>query len=116
MQDANGFLDAAISMWEDDGGYSEAGQIVSSIGSAISTIPNPYVIAAGVAVTIIGELIRLASWLDDDDHYGDASKTWNSASNLAAGIGSYVMSYYEVDEGWDDDGHDFDLTINLLSA
>ncbi len=116
MQDPNGFLDAAISMWEDDGGYGQAGQTVAAVGGAISTIPNPYTLAAGVALTVIGEVISLASWLDRDNRYGDACKTWPSKSNLEAGIGPYTLSYYEVDEGLLDDGHDFDLTIYLLSA
>lgn len=116
MQDPNGFLDLAIAMWEDDGGYGGAATYVTSIGAAIATIPSPYTIVAGVALQIIGGLIGLASWLDDDDHYGDAYKTWASSAALQAGVGSYILSYYEVDTGWSDDGHDFDLTINLMSA
>jgi len=103
-------------MWEDDGGYAQAGQIVTAIGGAVSTIPNPYTVAAGVALIVVGELIQLASYLDEDDHYGDASRTWPSGGNLEAGVGSYTLSYYEVDKGWSDDGHDFDVRINLLTA
>lgn len=116
MQDPNGFLDVAISMWEDDGGYTQAGQAVAAIGSAVGTIPNPYTVGAGVALQIIGGLISLASWLDDDDHYGNAYRTWPSATNLAAGVGTYTLSYYEVDTGWFDDGHDLDVQIKLLTA
>ena len=116
MQDPGGFLDIAIAMWEDDGGYGEAAKHVAAIGSAVATIPNPYTVAAGVALQVIGGLIGLASWLDDDDHYGDAYQTWPSLANLQAGVGSYIKSFYEVDTGWFDDGHDFDLTINLLTA
>lgn len=116
MQDPNGFLDLGISMWEDDGGYAEAGRAVAAIGSAIATLPNPYTIGAGVALAIIGEALLLFSWFDNDDFYGSATRTWGSAASLAAGVGSYVMGYYEVDEGWLDDGHDFDVTINMLAA
>lgn len=116
IQDPKGFLDVAIQMWEDDGGYGQAGQTVAAIGGALSKIPNPYTVVAGVALTIIGEIISLSSWLDDDDHYGDAFKTWPSTSNLEGGVGSYILSYYEVDKGLFDDGHDFDVTMNLLSA
>jgi hypothetical protein len=101
---------------DDDGGYRGAASYVTSIGAAIATIPSPYTIGAGVALQIIGGLIGLASWLDDEDHYGDAYKLWASNAALEAGMGSYILSYYEVDEGWFDDGHDFDLTINLMSA
>ena len=89
---------------------------VATIGSAVSLIPTPYTVAAGVALQIIGGLIGLASWLDDDDHYGDGYKTWLSQESLEGGVGSYVLSYYEVDTSWYDDGHDFDLTLNLISA
>lgn len=116
MQDPGGFLDLGISMREDDGGYEEAGQIVTKIGDAVSDIPTPYTVIAGAAITIIGELINLSSFLDDDDKYGDAFKTWSSQSNLENGVGSYLLNFYEADTGTFDDGHDFDFTINLLSV
>lgn len=116
MQDPKGFLDVAVSMWEDDGGYAEAGATVTSIGAAVSKIPSPYTLAAGVALQVIGGLMSLASFLDDDDHYGDAYRTWPNQSSLIAGVGTYNMSYYEVDTGWSDDGHDFDVQLKLLSA
>lgn len=116
VQDPAGFLDLGIAMWEDDGGYGQAGQTVATIGGAIASIPNPYTIVAGVAIAIIGELISLASWLDDDDHYGDAYKTWPSASSLESGVGSHNLSYYEGDTGLFDDGHDLDVTIQVISA
>ncbi|MDX2121003.1 MAG: hypothetical protein SF070_08030 [Gemmatimonadota bacterium] len=116
MQDPAGFLDVSLAMWEDDGGYADAAAKVSAIGKAIASLPSPYTVAAGVAITIIGEILGLASALDEDDHYGDASRSWPTATNLEAGVGAYVLGYYEVDSGWFDDGHDFDVTLNLLSA
>jgi hypothetical protein len=116
MQPTGDFLDVAVAMWEDDGGYEGAGQAVTAIGGALTKIPNPYVVAAGAALAIIGGLIQLASFLDDDDHYGDVSRTWPTQTNLQSGVGSYILSYYEVDTGLFDEGHDFDVTLNLLSA
>lgn len=116
MQDANGFLDVGIEMWEDDGGYGQAGQYVAAIGAGLGSIPIPLTEVAGVALVIIGSVIQLASWLDNDDYYGNAIKTWPSKATLEAGVGPYILSFYEVDTGWFDDGHDFDLTINLLTA
>ena len=40
MQDPGGFLDGAVAMWEDDGGYGEAGQRVTAIGNAVSKLPR----------------------------------------------------------------------------
>lgn len=116
MQDPGGYLDAAVSMWEDDGGYEAVGGYVSAIGSAVGMIPNPYAQAAGILLRVTGELIRILSWLDEDDHYGDAYKTWPSAANLEGGVGSYPLSFYEVDTGWFDDGHEFVVDLNLLTA
>jgi hypothetical protein len=53
---------------------------------------------------------------DDDDHYGDADRSWPSVATLDAGTGPYTLSFCKVDTGWFDDGDGFDVRLALPSA
>lgn len=116
MQDPGNFLDAAVALWECNGGWNQVSGIVSSFGSAVGAIPHPYAQAASILLKITAEIISIIGYLDRDDHYGDAYKTWPSKANLEGGVGSYPLIYYEVDTGLWDDGHEFEVDLNLLTA
>lgn len=117
VQDSGGFLDVAIALWEDDGGYEEIGDKISKIGSAVSKIPSPYTVAAGTALNIIGEVIGLISLLDSDDHYGDGTHTWSSLENLQSGVGGYSFNCFNPDTGlFDITSYDYDVSYNLIEA
>jgi hypothetical protein len=115
MKPANGFLDVAIQMMEDDGGYQRIGSALTAFGGVVraigGAIPNPFVAGAGLAIVVIGNLIAVLGNLDSDDNYGIQTKTWNSAATLAAAPGVYLMHYSGRD--WSKDSFDFDLTINV---
>lgn len=110
MQDPSGFLDVALDLWEDDGGYNDVGQALMAVGGAVSLMS----LGAGAALSIIGGVVTLISSLDDDDQYGTTTLTWDSKTQLEAGVGTYVKSYYGEDHTGD--YFDFDLTMNLASA
>ena len=117
-QDTNGFLDIAIQMMEDDGGYQDTANSISTIGSTVSAvgtaIGNPIVFGAGAALVIIGEITSIICDLDDDDDYGTLYRTWPSRAYLEAGVGAYIWNY--SGEDWAGDNFDFDLTVQLFQA
>lgn len=110
MQDAGGFLDVALDLWEDDGGYDDVGQSLMALGGAVSIVS----LGAGAALAIIGGVVSLISSLDDDDQYGTATLTWASALQLESGVGTYIKSYYGEDHTGD--WFDLDLSVSLASA
>ena len=110
MQDPSGFLDVALDLWEDDGGYEDVGEALMTVGGAVSLLS----LGAGAALSIVGGVVTLISSLDDDDQYGTTTLTWGSKVQLEAGVGTYVKSYYGEDHTGDH--FDFDLTVNLASA
>lgn len=110
MQDAGGFLDIALDLWEDDGGYEDVGQSLMALGGAVSIVS----LGAGAALAIIGGAVSLISSLDDDDQYGTTTLNWGSKSQLEAGVGTYIKSYYGEDHTGD--WFDIDLSVTLSSA
>ncbi len=118
MQDPNKFLDIAVRMIEDDGGYDSiagafraVGGVVSAIGGAVG---NPIAVGAGAALSLIGGVIDVIGDLDGDDDYGVQTKTWSSDSQLQSGVGSYLLSY--TGEDWSGDNYDLDLSVRLDTA
>jgi len=118
LQPPNGYLDVAIQMMEDDGGYdgissafTTFGGVVQAIGGAIA---NPVVAGAGLAIVIIGTLISVLGNFDTDDNYGIQIKTWGSAATVNAAPGVYLMSFTGKD--WRGDRFSFDLTIQVACA
>ena len=119
--DPKGFLDLAVELWEDDGGYDEAAKAIAGIAAAVAAAgaagSNPYVIAAGVALGLIAGLIGIAGWLDDDDRYGQDQLTWLSDTDLAASVGPHIVSFINRDTGWSDFSQwNYDLQIDLVTT
>ena len=114
-----GVLDLAGELWEDDGGYGEAAAAIAALGAAIAAAGaagvNPYVVAAGVALSIIGGLIGIAGLFRADVRYGQEELSWLSATDLAAGVGPYTFSFINRDTGWTDFTQwNYDLQIDLV--
>jgi hypothetical protein len=114
VQDPGGFLDAAVSMYEDDGGYGAVGEHIANLGQALTQIPQPYVVTAGVAIQIIGEVIQIADLVDEDDYFGTRSLRWTTAASLAGGVGSTSKTYWGED--WSGDSYDFRVSFKLETA
>jgi hypothetical protein len=117
--DPGSFLDLAVELWEDDGGYDEAAKAIAGLGAAVAAAGaasgNPYVIGAGVGLALIGGLIGIAGWIQDDDRYGQDELSWLSDADLAAGVGPYTVSFINRDTGWRDFSQwNYDLQIDLV--
>jgi hypothetical protein len=97
--DPDGFLDIAIELWEDDGGYEAFGEALQQIGAAIAMIPDPRTLGAGALLQIVGGLVILAAFLDGDDRYGSGQKAWMTATQLETGVGTRSFQYYNPDNG-----------------
>jgi hypothetical protein len=118
--DPGGFLDLAVELWEDDGGYDEAVVALAALAAALiaaGPAGGPWVLGAGVALGLIAGLVGIAGWLDDDDRYGRDQLSWLSDTDLAAGIGPYTVSFINRDTGWTDFSHwNYDLQIDLVAT
>lgn len=117
--DPGGFLDLAVELWEDDGGYGDAAKAIAGLGASIAAAGaatgNPYVIGAGVALGLIGGLVGIAGWLQSNDRYGQEELSWLSDADLAAGVGPYTVSFINRDTGWSDFSQwNYDLQIDMV--
>jgi hypothetical protein len=118
MTNPKGFLDLAVDLWEDDGGYEEAAAAVAALGISIAALPaGPVTTVAGIALAAIGGLVALGGWLDDEDQFGVESKTWASSDELLSGVGPHVRSIVNYDTGiFDITSYNYDLQFELLTA
>ncbi|MBO3681819.1 hypothetical protein [Streptomyces sp. NEAU-YJ-81] len=117
--DPGGFLDLAVELWEDDGGYGEVVKAIAGLGAAVAAAgaatTNPYVLGAGVALGLISGLVGIAGLFRHDVRYGREERSWLSDADLAAGVGPYTVSFINRDTGWRDFTQwNYDLQIDLV--
>jgi hypothetical protein len=114
MRDPGGFLDVALRLYEEDGGYAAAGRAVNAIGSAISSLGfqqgSAYVGIAGAGIAIGGMLIELFGELDEDDDLGTHDWTYENQNDLDIRIGATDARVFDGDDA------DYQAKIKLLSA
>jgi hypothetical protein len=129
MKDPKGFVDVAIEIWDDDGGYDEAAKAFVALGAggaaiggglvklaAASSLGPGVLIAGGVLVAIAG-LLALADFLDDDDRYGALAFSWHSSNELQSGVGAETKSIVNKDTGFFDiTSYNYDVEITLLTS
>jgi hypothetical protein len=119
--DPKGFLDIAIELWEDDGGYDDAVKAIAGLAAAVAAAgaasKNPYVIGAGVALGLIAGLVGIAGLFDHNDRYGQEGLSWLTDADLAAGVGPYTKTFVNKDEGiLDFTQWNYDLQFDLILA
>jgi hypothetical protein len=119
--DPGGFLDLAVELWEDDGGYTEAAAAIAGLAAAVAAAgtagANPWVIGAGAALGLVAGLVGIAGWLNDDDRYGQDELSWLSDTDIETGVGPYTVSFINRDTGWTDFSQwNYDLQIDLVAT
>ncbi|WP_405933717.1 hypothetical protein [Streptomyces sp. NBC_00827] len=117
--DPGGFLDLAVELWEDDGGYGAVAGAIAGLGASVAAAGaatgNPYVIGSGVALGLIGGLVGIAGLFRHDVRYGQEEISWLSDADLAAGVGPLTRSFINRDTGWRDlTQWNYDLQIDLV--
>lgn len=118
MKDPKGYLDFAITLWEDDGGYDEAAKAAAALALSLAAIPDITATkVASLALGLVSGLLFVGGWLDNDDEYGDITKTWNSDSQLQSGVGEFMDSIINYDTGWTDfTSYHYDIQFELLTS
>lgn len=119
--DPKGFLDVAIELWEDDGGYDAAAKAIAGLAAAVAAAGtvavNPWVIGAGAALGLIAGLVGIAGLLDHNDRYGQDGLSWVSDADLAAGVGPYMKSFVNKDDGiFDFTQWNYDVQFDLVHS
>lgn len=118
MKNPNGYLDCAVTLWEDDGGYDEAAKAAAALALGLGAIPDVTATkVAALALGVISGLLFVGGWLDSDDEYGDITKTWSSDTQLQSGVGEFIDSVINYDEGWTDfTSYHYEIQFELLSS
>ena len=118
MNNPDGYLDCAVQVWEDDGGYKEAATAIAALAVSLAAVPDVTVTkwAAIILGGIVG-LTAIAGWLDDDDDFGDMTKTWTSDAQLETAVGQFSDSIINLDTGiFDFTSFHYEFQFELLSS
>jgi hypothetical protein len=111
--DCGGFLDVAVALYENDGGYARVGAAVAAIGATVAQagvqIANPWVAIAGGIISIGGEVVSIVDALDDDDDLGAATLTFRTPEELRASVGAF-------DRRFTGDDANYAATFELLAV
>lgn len=118
MKNPNGYLDCAVTLWEDDGGYDEAAKAAAALALGLAAIPDVTATkVAALALGVVSGLLFVGGWLDSDDEYGNMTKTWSSNAQLQSGIGEFIDSVINYDDGiFDSTSYHYEIQFELLSS
>ncbi|MBI3186780.1 MAG: hypothetical protein HYZ31_02770 [Gammaproteobacteria bacterium] len=115
---ANGFLDLAFELYEDDGGYQEVADALKEIGDASQLLGEvlevPELLIASAVLGIVVGILDLAGYLDQDDCFGTGTMPLLNASAIQAAIGSHSIAY--VGEDWAGDNYDYALDVQVYAV